>query len=306
MIQPVPYQLVSDHPAIDEFVVFERKKGPLAWQSFHDVAQVLRNRQFDLLIGLQVYLKAGILTGLIQSKIKLSFDRARARDMQWLFTNRRIPQHPPQHVQDQYFEFLHFIGVNPNPISWGLCLSDREKEEQEAFFARVGNRACAVVVGTSKRAKNWTPDGYAQVLEEVESRHGLTPIIVGGPSAVERSIANQIMAATKATVVDTLGNNIRKLVWILEGSALLISLDTGPLHISRALGTPVVSLFGHTHPHRSGPYRVFCDLIVDRFEHPEEEHAVRHTYRNRMKCITVENVMGKVSLAFERYGGPEE
>ena len=52
VIQPIPYQLVSDHPAIDEFVVFERKKGPLAWQSFHDVAQVLRNRQFDLLLGL--------------------------------------------------------------------------------------------------------------------------------------------------------------------------------------------------------------------------------------------------------------
>ena len=307
VIQPIPYQLVSDHPAIDEFVVFERKKGPLAWQSFHDVAQVLRNRQFDLLLGLQVYLKAGILTGLIQSKIKLGFDRARARDTQWLFTNRRIPQHAPQHVQDQYFEFLHFIGVNPNPISWGLYLSDREKEEQEAFFARVGNHACAVVVGTSKRAKNWTPDGYARVLEEVESRHGLTPVIVGGPSAVERSIANQIMATTKATVVDTLGNNIRKLVWILEGSALLISPDTGPLHISRALGTPVVGLFGHTNPHRSGPYRAFCDLIVDRFEqHPEEGYTVSHTYRNRMKYITVENVMEKVSLALERYGGPEE
>ena len=95
VIQPVPYQLVSDHPAIDEFVVFERKKGPLAWQSFLDVAKVLRNRQFDLLLGLQVYLKAGILTGLIQSKIKLGFDRARARDTQWLFTNRRIPQHAP-------------------------------------------------------------------------------------------------------------------------------------------------------------------------------------------------------------------
>ena len=307
VIQPVPYQLVSDHPAIDEFVVFERKKGPLAWQSFHNVAQLLGNRQFDLLLCLQVYLKAGILTGLIQSKIKLGFDRARARDMQWLFTNRRIPQHAPQHVQDQYFEFLHFIGVNPKPIRWGLHLSDREKEEQQAFFARVGNHACAVVVGTSKRAKNWTPDGYARVLEEIEFKHGLTPVIVGGPSSVERSIANRIMASTKATVVDTLGNDIRKLVWILEGSALLISPDTGPLHISRALGTPVVGLFGHTNPNRSGPYQAFRDLIVDGCEqHPGEEYIVIHKYRNRMKYITVENVMEKVSLALERLGGPEE
>ena len=164
-----------------------------------------------------------------------------------------------------------------------------------------------MVVGTSKRAKNWTPDGYARVLEEIEFKHGLTPVIVGGPSSVERSIANRIMASTKATVVDTLGNDIRKLVWILEGSALLISPDTGPLHISRALGTPVVGLFGHTNPNRSGPYQAFRDLIVDGCEqHPGEEYIVIHKYRNRMKYITVENVMEKVSLALERLGGPEE
>ena len=58
VIQPIPYQLVSGHPAIDEFVVFERTKGLRAWHSFRDVTQVLGNRKFDLLLGLQVYLKA--------------------------------------------------------------------------------------------------------------------------------------------------------------------------------------------------------------------------------------------------------
>ena len=307
VIQPIPYQLVSGHPAIDEFVVFERTKGLKAWHSFRDVTQVLGNQKFDLLLGLQVYLKAGILTALIQSKVKLGFDRARARDMQWLFTNRRIPQHAPQHVQDQYFEFLHFIGVNPKPSNWDLQLSDSEKEAQAAFFSRIGKRTCAVVVATSKRAKNWTSDGYARVLEEVESTHGLTPVIIGGPSTVERAIAHKIMTSTKATVLDTLGNNIRKLVWILEGSSLLISPDTGPLHISRALGTPVVSLFGHTNPNRSGPYRAFRDLIVNGYEqHSREEYPAIHEYRDGMKHVTVDNVLEKVSLALERYLITEE
>ena len=302
VIQPVPYQLVSNHPAIDEFVVFERKKGLLAWQSFQDVAQLLRHRHFDLLLGLQVYLKAGILTGLIQSKVKLGFDRARARDMQWMFTNQQIPQHSPQHVQDQYFEFLQYLGVNPEPINWGLHLSDIEKKEQQEFFSCIGANTCAVVVGTSKHTKNWTANRYAQVLEEVQAKYGLTPVIVGGPSADERSIADQIIASAQTKIIDTLGDNVRKLVWIIDGSTLLISPDTGPLHISHALGTPVVGLFGHTNPNRSGPYRRFRELIVNRFEQPPgQRYTDVRKYQNGMKYITVESVMEKVSLALERY-----
>ena len=307
VIQPVPYQLVSNHPAIDEFVVFERKKGLLAWQSFQNVAQLLRHRQFDLLLGLQVYLKAGILTGLIKSKVKLGFDRARARDMQWLFTNQQIPQHPPQHVQDQYFEFLHYLGVNPEPITWGLHLSHREKKEQQEFFSCIGENTCAVVVGTSKHAKNWTAERYAQVLEEVQAKYGLTPVIVGGPSVDERSMADQIIASTQTKIIDTLGDNVRKLVWIIDGSTLLISPDTGPLHISHALGTPVVGLFGHTNPNRSGPYSRFRELIVNRFEQgPRQRYAGIRKYQNGMKHITVESVMEKVSLALKRYSSNEK
>ena len=52
--------------------------------------------------------------------MKLGFDRTRARDAQWLFTNRRIPPHEPQHVQDQYFEFLQYLGVDPEPVTWDI------------------------------------------------------------------------------------------------------------------------------------------------------------------------------------------
>ena len=104
VIQPVPHQLVKDHPAIDDFVLFHRRRGLRGWMGFADFARDVRERKFDLLLGLQVYFKAGVLTALVNSDVKLGFDRARARDMQWLFTNRRIPPHPPQHVQDQKAE----------------------------------------------------------------------------------------------------------------------------------------------------------------------------------------------------------
>lgn len=302
LIQPVPHQLVAGHPAIDEFVIFRRRKGLGAWRGFAEVARTMRGRRFDLLLGLQVYAKAGILTALTPAAVKLGFDRSRARDLQWLVTNRRIPPHPPQHVQDQYFEFLLHLGVDPEPVRWGIELTPKERAHQAAFFETLGGPACAVVVGTSKPEKNWTAEGYARVLDEVAAAHGLRPVLVGGPSSVERAMADEIVARTSARVVDTLGDDLRRAVWILDGSALTISPDTGPLHISRALETPVVGLFGYTNPKRSGPYRLYQDLVVDGYaRHPGEEYPIEHAYRDGMDRISVEAVLEKVELALSRY-----
>jgi heptosyltransferase I len=302
VIQPVPHLLVKNHPAIDDFVLFHRRRGLKGWMGFADFARDVRERRFDLLLGLQVYFKAGVLTALAPATVKLGFDRARARDMQWLFTNRRVPAREPQHVQDQYFEFLEDLGLDPNPVEWGIELTAAEREAQSAFFAGLDRPACAVVVGTSKPEKNWTPEGYARVLEEVEGVHGLRPVLVGGPSAIERRMADEVLARTSAGVVDALGDDLRKLVWILEGSALTLSPDTGPLHISRALETPVVGLFGYTNPKRSGPYRLYQDLVVDGYAaYPGEAYPLEHAYRDGMQRVTVEMVLEKVALAMERY-----
>ena len=113
---------------------------------FADFARDVHARRFDLLIGLQVYFKAGVLTALAPATVKLGFDRTRARDMQWLFTTHRIAPHEPQHVQDQYFEFLDYLGVDAHPVTWGLELTDQERAAQRAYFDRLDRPACAVVV----------------------------------------------------------------------------------------------------------------------------------------------------------------
>lgn len=302
VVQPAARALVGAHPAIDEFLVFHRGRGLQGIGGFVDFADKVRGRRFDLVLGLQVYLKAGVLTALTPAAVKLGFDRARARDLQWLFTTHRIPPHRRQHVQDQYFEFLSWLGVDAEPLSWGLVPDEGEREAQAAFFSSLDRPACAVVVGTSDPRKDWHAEGWARVLEAVERDHGLRPVLVGGPSPTERRIADEILARTSARVVDALGDDVRRLVWLLEGSALTISPDTGPLHVSRAVGTPVVGLFGHTDPRRSGPYRAYEDLVVDgRTAHPGEDHGTAPAARDGMGRITVERVMEKVALAMDRH-----
>ena len=302
VIQTPGHRLVQGHRSVDEFIVFNSRRGVRAWESYQELARALPSLPFDLVLGLQVYLKAGLITGLVPGRVKLGFDITRARDLNWLFTNQRIEFHGQRHVQDQYFEFLEHLGIDPHPALWDLPITPAERAAQHAFFARLDRLACAVVVGTSKRAKNWNALGYARVLEALDSEHGMQPLLVGGPSAIEREMADRVIELTRARPLDLLGDDVRKLVWLLEGSALVISPDTGPLHIARALEVPVVGLYGHTNPKRTGPYRRFQDLVVDGYaEFPGEAYPVSPAYRNGMGRVTAEAVLEKVSLAKTRY-----
>lgn len=302
VIQPVPYQLVRHHEAVDEFILFQRRRGRHALRSYRELRRAFGGRRFDLLINLQVYLKAGLITALAPARIKLGFDRKRARDLNWLFTNRRIPPRPMQHVQDQYLEFVEYLGIDPHPVEWRMTITPEERARQSAFFEPLG-RTCAIVVGTSKPVKNWAPNRYARVIEALERDFGFRTMLLGGPAPFERELAERIMNTASVKPLNLLGDDIRKLVWLLDGAALVISPDTGPLHVARALDKPVIGLYGYTNPRRYGPYGKYGDLIVDGYARaPGEKYPISMEYRrDGMARVTVGAVLDKVQLALTKY-----
>ncbi len=303
VIQSVPHRLVHNHPAIDEFIFFRWKRGLGGFSRFTAARRELQEREFDLVIDLQVYFKAGLLTWFARAPVKLGFDRRRARDLNWLFTTHKIPPHENQHVQDQYFEFLDCLDVLHDSPEWGIVISEEEREAQRRFFDEIDKPVCSVVLGTSKPRKDWPAERYARLLEIIEGDFGFRSVIIGGPSAGERAAAEAVLAQTRAKPINMLGDDLRKLVYLIDGSALLVSPDTGPLHISRALETPVVGLYGYTNPKRSGPYRFCEELVVDGYaRHPGEDYPITMEYRpGGMERVTVETVREKIELAVSSY-----
>jgi len=301
VLQPAPATLVRGHRSVDEIIIFDRSKGLMA---FADIASELRKRRFDLVINLQVYFKAGIVTGATHAPIKLGFDRARARDMNWLFTNAKIPPHPVQHVQDQYFEFLAALGVSPEPVEWDLGPWPQEREWQREFTASIDRPIAAIVVATSKPEKDWMPERWAEVSDTLHEKFGMQVVLVGGRSERELAAQRIVMERAKHKPRSELGSGLRNLVSILDASALVLSPDTGPLHMSVALGRPVISLMGFTNPKRTGPYRRFHDLIIDAYGEPGEDYPVSMENRpGRMKRIETSHVIEKIQLWRDRYYG---
>ncbi|HEX2091593.1 MAG TPA: glycosyltransferase family 9 protein [Longimicrobiaceae bacterium] len=302
VIQPGPHALVAGHPAVDEFVLFERSGR---WRAFLDVRRKLVGRRFDLVLDLQVYFKASVVTLLAAAPVKLGFDRARARDLNWLVTTHRIPPHPPQHVQDQYFEFLGALGVPHEPPEWGLGpWEEEERARQRSFVAEVGRPYAAINLATSNPDRDWLPERWAAVVDALRERYGLASVLVGARSDRELAYEREIRGAARHTPFSALGSGLRGLVGILDAAELVLALDSAPLHMAVALDRPVISLMANADPRRTGPYRRFHDLIVDAYHDPGEEGPVSTRRRwGRMPRITAEEVLDRVAVWDRRYRG---
>jgi len=302
--EPMPAGLIAHHPAIDRVIVFEKKRGT---RGVLALRRSLQDDAADITLNLNVYFKSVFPTMLSPSPRRLGFDRARSHDGVWLFCNEHLRARPRAHTQDMFLEFLEPLGIAAQPLEWRLEPTAEELRDQAEFLARENARAdaplVALVTASANRKKDWPPDRYIELADRLYAELGLRPMILGGPGSHEAGIARHVIRNSSAPVVNALGNGVRRLVWLIAASRLLIAPDTGPVHIARALEVPVVGLFGHTNPWRVGPYRRYEDLWIDRYTEPggPPDPANATPRLGRMERITTDEVMEKVSLALRRY-----
>jgi heptosyltransferase I len=303
VLQTIPYEMVMHQPCVDHFITFDRKAGSAGWRKL--IAD-LRRQRFDLAVIPQVSAKVSLISLFTPAKIKLGFDWHRSRELHWPSTSHHIPGRPMGHVQDQFFEFLEYLGVRNFTKTWDFCFTPEERKWQKGYFDRIDRPAAGFVIATAHRQKEWPPACYARVMDAVKSRMGLEPVMIGGPSAREKQIAEEIAAHCKCRPVIALEKPIRRTMMQLQGCRLVVSPDTGPLHIAVAMGVPTIGLYGYSNPRRCGPYR-FHDLLIDHYTDPDEQHApvTRKTKPGRMETITPEEVIGKIQYCLTAYPEPE-
>lgn len=299
-IQPGPHGIVAPIGAADDFLLLDRKAG---WRGFQKLRREARGRRFDLVLALQSYAKAGIVARLLPATRRLGFDRGRARDATWLLTGEHLPPRPRSHIQDELLEFLDVLQV-PRRLEWKLGSLAEEQARYRDLLPEHAGPTVAFVVGTSKPEKEWPAERYAALAGVLRERHAARVILVGGLSPRENAVAAEIAARADPPPLDLRAWDLRRVVYLLERSDVLVSPDTGPLHAAVALEAPSVALMGYTNPKRFGPYR-FRDLMIDAYGDPGEDYPVGAPHRpGRMQRIGVDDVAAKVAIALERYRRP--
>lgn len=302
VVEPMPSWALRPHRAVDEVVVFDRHRGLPA---LRDLWRELGARRFDVAFNMNTYFKAAFPVIFSRAKLRVGIDRARTRDPVWLFNNRAVTG-PVKHTQDIFLDFPRVLEIDPEPLEWHLEPTPPELEEQRAFFEPLrqdGRPIVSVVAASGNGRKDWTPEGYAAVVDALEHDLGFRTMLVGGPGEREVALARAVVEKARARPVWALGDGVRRVLWLLHGSDLVIAPDTGPLHMARALDVPVIGLFGHTSPWRVGPYRKYEDLWVNHYDDPGEaaDPSRMESKLGRMETITPEEVLEKVAVASARY-----
>jgi heptosyltransferase I len=294
LLQDAGAALLQGHPAVDEILLFRRKAG-LA--GFVQMALQLRERPFDVVLDLQCYFKATVLTALCRAPAKIGLDPARAREFNWLVNNRHLPKQPINHVQEHFLEFLDYLQIPREPVEWNLGPWPAERPWQEEFFRAIPRPRVALVAGTSNSKKDWLPERWVELNDRLHAEFGLATILVGAKSPRETALGQKMATECRHPPVNALGSGLRRLVALLDGCDLVISPDTGPLHLAGALGRPVIGLYGYNSPTRVGPWRQDPQLLIDAFHNPGETPQMTFNHRpHRMEKISVSDVLGRVKI----------
>lgn len=261
IIGKVEAKLLGHIPDIEFIVV---NKSSLI-ESARTLRKALRGRQFDVLMHMQLALRASLLSTLVPARVKLGFDRRRARELQWLFTTNRIRPAERQHVLDSLFGFAEKYHVYDKLLRWDIPIPNEARAYANKVIAD-GERVMIISPCSSHPLRNWRAEYYAQVADYAIGGLGLKVVLCGGRSELERNMGAEIERRMQHTCLNKIGQDtLLEFLATLERATLLLTPDSGPAHMATTVGTPVVGLYAATNPARSGPYlsRQWC---VDKYD----------------------------------------
>ena len=253
-------KLLEGLPGV-EFLIYDKKTGLAGMRGLR---RELHGRRFDVLLQMQVAARANLLSAFLPAKRRIGYDKSRSKDLHGLFVNQRIPDRPGIHVLDAIGSFCEPLGLKQTEVIWQMPVPDDARAWAHAQWPHDSGPTLAISPCSSHILRNWRPERYAAVADHAAER-GWRIVLLGGRSALERETSDAILAAMTAPALDLVGKDtLKQLPALLERADLLMTPDSGPMHIANAMGTKVLGLHAASNPRRSGPYSDirFC---VDRY-----------------------------------------
>ncbi len=286
-----------------EFITFDKAEG---FGAYRQSGRRLSGRRFDVALCMHASMRANLLCRKIPADVRVGFDRARARDFQWLFTDERIEAAQGEHALEAMMGFARHIGAQPTELRWDIPAGDPER----AFAQQhAGPRTVVISPCSSQRSRNfrnWPVEHFVTVTRYLRDQLQAKVILTGGNSALEKEYARVISEQAGAT--DLVGRtSLKQLFALIAAADVVLCPDSGPAHMGTAAGTPVLGLYATSNPERTGPY-LSRELCVNRYPDAVERYLgkrvadlrwgqrVRHP--EAMELITVSDVTDKLDDFF--------
>ena len=263
LTEPPCISLLESHPEIDNLFVFEkaRLRNGFGIESIRDVIGLvltIRRRQYDIVIDFQGLLKSGVFSFLSGAKRRVGFDKT--REFSYIFLNEKLPPYDPDmHAVDRYMLIPKALGAG-DEVEFYVPVFEADRKRIDSILDSKGISTVDgfVLINPWARweSKLWDKGMFASLVKEIISRYDFKVIFVGGSDA--RDYTDGILSSCEGyreDILDLTGRtNLREFAYLSTLARMLITPDSGPMHIASAMGTRVVALFGPTSPRRTGPY----------------------------------------------------
>lgn len=256
--EPAAAEILKMVPLIDELIIFRKKEfrslgGFL--KNFPALKRELKKRSYDVSLDLQGLFKSAAITWVAGAREKIG--TCFMREGSDKVSRPIVGANAHNHVIEQYLDVARFLGSSPEKVVFPIEVPEREQDIARRLLSQCGMNAAnpyvALVIGASAPNKRWTSEGYAKLSDWLYEQR-LIPVMVGG-GAVEEQWAREIENLTEVPPVNVVGRTtLPQLAAVLKGAALTVCGDTGPGHLSLALGTKTIMLIGPTNVRRTGPY----------------------------------------------------
>jgi heptosyltransferase-1 len=268
--------LVQGHNALDRVLVSKRKR----WlkklkklsilntiKEIYGFIRELRDTRYDMILDFQALLKSGILIAFARSRRKIGFGKGLEHmEHSYIFLNERIPAVDMEiHALSRGMMLLNAVGIPTNKIEYNLPISNHDRSNIDDLIEQYGINGVKFFVAINPVAKwetkLWPNSKFSELADMLIDRYDMKVVFTGGIK--DYSTIQDIMSSMKGQAINFAGKTtLNELAALYEKAVLVISTDTGPMHLAAAMGTPVVALFGPTAPWRTGPYGTGHQIIT--------------------------------------------
>lgn len=250
--------LVDNHPLIDDVIVYDRANIRFSPQGLRSLAGFIRGlpgHRFDLAIDLQGLLRSGLMTAATRAPVRVGL--ADAREGAALFYTHRIT--PPgsideAHAIDRLLAVASAFGADvsrPRPVT---AIAESDRAWANTMLATVARPRLLINLGARWETKRWPPAHFAEVARRAVLERGAGLCAIGAPE--DRPLVEQFLARLAPIPVLDLGGRttLPQLAALAKQSDVILSNDTGPLHLAVAAGARVVGVYTCTKSELNGPY----------------------------------------------------
>jgi lipopolysaccharide heptosyltransferase I len=258
LVDAVHVDFLSLVPILTSIVVL-RDRTAGAWLA---ARAELRARRYDVALDFQGLIKSAALARLSGAGRVVGFDRRALREgAAALLYTERAEVGEGRHVVHKNLRLAAAVGADTSVLDFPI--RPVESPALADLRARGMDRFTLINPGAAWPNKRWPPASFGQIAARIKKRHGLASVVLWGPG--EQPLAKEIASASEGAAIEAPPTSLTDLVGLSRAASLMVSGDTGPLHIAAAVGTPVVGLFGPTDPHRNGPWDS-RDIAIERYE----------------------------------------